>query len=48
MTLDVAKFNLAGGAELNVERAYQGLLVMGSEIRTDFAILRSPATARPS
>ena len=42
VTLDVAKFNLAGGAELNVERAYQGLLVMGSEIRTDFAIFAEP------
>ena len=42
VTLDVAKFNLAGGAELNVERAYQGLLTMGSEIRTDFAIFAEP------
>ena len=42
VTLDVAKFNLAGGAEMNVERAYQGLLVMGSEIRTDFAIFAEP------
>ena len=42
VTLDVAKFNLAGGSELNVERAYQGLLVMGSEIRTDFSIFADP------
>ena len=42
VTLDVAKFNLAGGSELNVERAYQGLLVMGSEIQTDFAIFAEP------
>ena len=40
--LDVGKFNLQGGPNLDIERAYEGLLVMGSEIRTDFSIFAEP------
>ena len=42
VTLDVGKFNLQGGPDLDVERAYEGLLIMGSEIRTDFSIFAEP------
>ena len=40
--LDVGKFNLQGGPDLDIERAYEGLLVMGAEIRTDFSIFAEP------
>ena len=38
VVLDMASFNLAGSPDMDLERTYQGLLVMGADITTNFQI----------
>ena len=38
VVLDMATFNLAGSPDMDLERTYQGLLVMGADITTNFQI----------
>lgn len=40
--LDSSTFNLFDNEDLDMERAYQGLLVMGAEVETPFAIRAEP------
>ncbi len=40
--LDSSTFNLFSNDELDMERAYQGLLIMGAEIETPFSIRAEP------
>ncbi len=42
ITLDAAALNIADSPELDIERTYQGLLIMGSQITSNFQIFASP------
>lgn len=40
--LAASNFNLVGGSDLDLERTYRGLLTMGAEINTSFALTAQP------
>ena len=42
ITLDAAALNIAESTELDIERTYQGLLIMGSKITSNFQIFANP------
>ena len=45
ISLSTSTFNLLENTELDLERAYQGLLIMGSELTTKFEVFAEPGHA---
>ena len=45
ISLSTSTFNLLNNSDLDLERAYQGLLIMGSELTTQFDVFAEPGHA---
>ena len=45
ISLSTSTFNLLNNSDLDLERAYQGLLIMGSELTTKFEVFAEPGHA---
>ena len=43
--MSTSTFNLLENSDLDLERAYQGLLIMGSELTTQFSVFAEPGHA---